>query len=131
MTQVVEEEFEVSAPPDVVGGEQRSPSSLGLLEEWCRLVVFSYFSLDPVDEYVAPVVEVSSVAPAPVDEYVAPVVEVFSAAHVPVDEYVAPLAELAPVDEYVAPLIEVCATCSCGRVRCSVVRGVLCGTALA
>ena len=33
VTQVVEDELEVSAPPDVVGGEQSSPSSLGLLED--------------------------------------------------------------------------------------------------
>ena len=80
-----------------------------------------------------PMVEVSSAAPAPADEYVAPLIEVFSVAPALVDEFVAPLfvvfsAAPVPVDEYVAPLIEVCVTCSCGRVRCSVVRGVLCGT---
>ena len=71
-----------------------------------------------MDEYVAPLIEVFSAAPAPVDEYVAPLFEVFSAAPAPVDEYVARFPWLpwtsrwssaapAPVDEYVAPLAPV------------------------
>ena len=50
--------------------------------------------LAPVDEYVAPIPEVTYAAPASVVEYVAPLIEVSSVEPAPVDEYVALLTEV-------------------------------------
>ena len=58
-----------------------------------------------MDEYVAPIPEVTYAAPASVVEYVAPLIEVSSV-------------EPAPVDEYVALLTEVTFAAPGGRGRC-------------